>query len=372
MSDFTKKIGKLLNKPEEDIDGKLSLLDVATMLELQTNVNDGNKEEVEKILNSTDKITSKDTAPKKERPNVHRYSIGDDIEVDGEISKVKLPSTPHDTMGVLINGELTIVDKTNLHRTVKENNDMGDFDLGRLKELSGLSSSGIGKLSPPDITNEITDVAEIIAAIDEIEARIAEVRLSDFKPVLLRIEQMMDNLSRTGTELVVDDSEVIDNDVVDAEYITVDDLATADDLESFDAEGYVDELTEDEVGDLRSDTFFFNQFLRGYEQAALFADLPEEVEDGDYTVSDQAQAAFKAQCEEFISTATNEQLTALSVDPTRAGQMFWYTRNGHGTGFWDWTESGLDKAMLDSLTELSDQFDNVDLYVGDDSKVYAG
>ena len=47
---------------------------------------------------------------------------------------------------------------------------------------------------------------------------------------------------------------------------------------------------------------------------------------------------------------------------------FWLTRNGHGAGFWD----GDRKAPhSDKLTELSKSFGQVDLFVGDDSRIYA-
>lgn len=49
------------------------------------------------------------------------------------------------------------------------------------------------------------------------------------------------------------------------------------------------------------------------------------------------------------------------------GHDFWLTRNGHGAGFWD---RGLD-ALGDTLTKWADTFKAVDMYVGDDGKVYA-
>jgi hypothetical protein len=50
-----------------------------------------------------------------------------------------------------------------------------------------------------------------------------------------------------------------------------------------------------------------------------------------------------------------------------AGHSFWFTRNGHGCGFWDgdWEESA-GKA----LTALSKQFGEMEVYLGDDGKVY--
>jgi len=51
-----------------------------------------------------------------------------------------------------------------------------------------------------------------------------------------------------------------------------------------------------------------------------------------------------------------------------AGHDFWLTRNGHGAGFWDgdWR-----KDIGRKLTDASKVFGQVDLYVGDDGKIYA-
>lgn len=50
-----------------------------------------------------------------------------------------------------------------------------------------------------------------------------------------------------------------------------------------------------------------------------------------------------------------------------AGHDFWLTRCGHGAGFWDghWPEP-----YATQLDNASKAFGNVDLYVGDDGKVY--
>lgn len=50
-----------------------------------------------------------------------------------------------------------------------------------------------------------------------------------------------------------------------------------------------------------------------------------------------------------------------------AGRDFWYTRNGHGCGFWDgdWPEP-----YASTLTAACKGFGEVDAYLGDDGKVY--
>jgi hypothetical protein len=46
---------------------------------------------------------------------------------------------------------------------------------------------------------------------------------------------------------------------------------------------------------------------------------------------------------------------------------FWLTRNRHGAGFWD---GDYEKSVGDKLTNLSHSFGQVDLYIGDDGKIY--
>jgi len=53
-------------------------------------------------------------------------------------------------------------------------------------------------------------------------------------------------------------------------------------------------------------------------------------------------------------------------DYEAAGHDFWLTRRGHGAGFWDgdWPLNG------DALTAASKAFGEVDLYIGDDGRIY--
>jgi len=51
----------------------------------------------------------------------------------------------------------------------------------------------------------------------------------------------------------------------------------------------------------------------------------------------------------------------------QAGHDFWLTRCGHGTGFWD---RGLGD-IGDKLSDACKPYGNVDLYLGDDGKIYS-
>ena len=55
------------------------------------------------------------------------------------------------------------------------------------------------------------------------------------------------------------------------------------------------------------------------------------------------------------------------VDDAQGGRDFWFTRNGHGCGFWD---GDWPKPHATALTDAAKSFGEVDAYLGDDGKVY--
>lgn len=113
-------------------------------------------------------------------------------------------------------------------------------------------------------------------------------------------------------------------------------------------------------------------FTRQYIATALWSSNDESTPDGgepmdkNYSIEDihpDTLAAMVADCAKF----QEENAADIADDLSQAGHDFWLTRNGHGSGFWDgeWPEAG------DRLTEASKAYRQVDLYIGDDGKVYA-
>lgn len=98
--------------------------------------------------------------------------------------------------------------------------------------------------------------------------------------------------------------------------------------------------------------------------------------DANYEISDIDPTCLEkltAECERFQSEQADHITSQNCVYHhynylEHAGHDFWLTRCGHGCGFWDgdWTEPAATK-----LTAASKAFGNVDLYVGDDGKIYA-
>ena len=116
-----------------------------------------------------------------------------------------------------------------------------------------------------------------------------------------------------------------------------------------------------------------DRFTQQYLIAALWSSTDESREDGgdplddNYGIEDiDADTAIVAQtdCDKFRELA--DELLDEHPDPKRAAHDFWLTRNGHGAGFWDgdWPDGG------DHLTAICKEFGEINLYVGDDGKIY--
>ena len=110
-----------------------------------------------------------------------------------------------------------------------------------------------------------------------------------------------------------------------------------------------------------------DEFIKAYIVAALW--YAPQMEDGiespldEYDFSDlsvEATAQCEKDCDDFLAKMDSmpEYHSDENSDADMAGNDFFLTRNGHGAGFWD---RDLGK-VGDDLTELSETFDNFDLY----------
>lgn len=111
----------------------------------------------------------------------------------------------------------------------------------------------------------------------------------------------------------------------------------------------------------------FRQFFYSYIGCALWSSLDDETPlDQNYTSSDIDSLTWmklRIEAREFF----NSVFDLISINPDQAGHDFWLTRNGHGAGFWDgdWPEHG------DRLTKECKQYAEINLYIGDDNKIYS-
>jgi hypothetical protein len=122
-----------------------------------------------------------------------------------------------------------------------------------------------------------------------------------------------------------------------------------------------------------------DEFTTAYITCALWATNDESDPSGgvpldtNYGVEDidpTTLAAMVADCKRFqaenegdIATYPGEMITC----DEKAGDDFWLTRNGHGSGFWD---GGWPEESGNRLTVSSEGFGEYNLYVGDDGNIY--
>lgn len=114
--------------------------------------------------------------------------------------------------------------------------------------------------------------------------------------------------------------------------------------------------------------------VRGYIECALWAPSDAEVEDASpLELDEKAFEQLKKDALDFLEDNRDDIELALEypryINLEYVGHDIWLTRNYHGVGFWD---RGLPKDLGDRLTKAAHDLGEIDLYRGDDGKVYIG
>ena len=113
-------------------------------------------------------------------------------------------------------------------------------------------------------------------------------------------------------------------------------------------------------------------FTAAYIECIYFTETGDGDQPGsEVEMSAELIASIKAECAEW--QATNAALLAraydcVGYDETRAGHDFWYTRNGHGVGFWCRDELG--DELGEALSEAAKLAGECDVYEGDDGLLH--
>ena len=98
--------------------------------------------------------------------------------------------------------------------------------------------------------------------------------------------------------------------------------------------------------------------------------IPSDSTFGD--IAPDSLARIMQDCTRFQDTASNLLREAYSrdYDAAQAGRDFWFTRNGHGVGFWD--RQALDAGSLgDNLSALCRHQEQY-VCIGDDGMIHVG
>ena len=123
-------------------------------------------------------------------------------------------------------------------------------------------------------------------------------------------------------------------------------------------------------------------FTQGYVEAMFFTDTGyaenEELENVHVgLLSQEARTMICDDCRAFQESNAPllEQAYERDYEPEQAGRDFWYTRDGHGFGFWDRDElrcnpdTLLDDGLGEKLSNAA-EYRARSLYMGDDGLIY--
>lgn len=118
----------------------------------------------------------------------------------------------------------------------------------------------------------------------------------------------------------------------------------------------------------------------GYLQAAEFTDFGEDGPENGATFASEADYHALAICSQFLSEF--DHLIVIAIEKhgysyIQAGHDLWFTRNGHGVGFWDrgldsviTDEDGCDWILGDALTSVSKELGESHVFQHDNGLVY--
>lgn len=119
-----------------------------------------------------------------------------------------------------------------------------------------------------------------------------------------------------------------------------------------------------------------DEMAQAYIEAAIWSSTDDDGEPLDRNYSED-DIDHDTKVEMVNDVATFQRNNGFLIDEAfeedgkgddEIGRDFWFTRNGHGAGFWD----GDYPATGDALTQAAKAFNEYDLYVGDDGTIYGG
>lgn len=106
-------------------------------------------------------------------------------------------------------------------------------------------------------------------------------------------------------------------------------------------------------------------FVRSYFETALWASSSEVSEDCSFEdLAPETITRGRRDCAAFLSAFRSE---VDSLPDMHWPHDLWLTRNGHGAGFWDGDYPG---ELGERLTSAARLMGEVELYVGDDGRIY--
>ena len=112
--------------------------------------------------------------------------------------------------------------------------------------------------------------------------------------------------------------------------------------------------------------------LESYLTTALWSSTDMDTDDpldDNYSIRDIDKSAINDAKKDLAKFWKQAGDLLKGEDETQIAHDFWLTRNGHGAGFWDRKYD--DPTKGDKLTKIAEKFGEINLYVGDDGKIYS-
>jgi hypothetical protein len=116
-----------------------------------------------------------------------------------------------------------------------------------------------------------------------------------------------------------------------------------------------------------------DKFTQAYIECALWSSSEGEqgeirLDEHDGDISPETLAQMEQDCTDFQDDQAFvlAQWYALGETEERAGRDFWFTRCGHGVGFWDRYYAGAGVSLGEKLSQAAKTYGNVNLYIGDE------
>jgi hypothetical protein len=218
---FAEELRELIGLSPEDVAIRLELLDANEILNLTDAVAKKDRGRAKRIVGSaTDTATKKiadamngkpasatDNEPENESDLGVTYSIGDKVTVGDKEGTVRIPSGPRDTIGVMIDGKMKMVDRDKVRRLDEESLESAAFGYltpDRMRSLAGLPVDYSSV--PADCSHttyievqSVLDPAEAaqvaMSAIDSLMEVLPSVRLSDLKEIRARLNTALTKMN---------------------------------------------------------------------------------------------------------------------------------------------------------------------------------
>jgi hypothetical protein len=115
-----------------------------------------------------------------------------------------------------------------------------------------------------------------------------------------------------------------------------------------------------------------NDFVKGYIEAIYFCDTGDSEQPGsEIEMSPASVQCAVEDCTAFqsVNAALLAEAYERAYDEVQAGRDFWFTRNGHGVGYWDRKELE-DGDLGDKLTAAAKAFGERWSYEADDGMLH--